>query len=60
MITLKITRTERNPEYKPSKNMLDVMNQRYDVQEFSTFQVLDVEISEEQFSAIRKAVLEKF
>ena len=57
---LKITRRELNPEYKPPKGMYDVMSQRYDVPQYSTYDVLSVNVSPEQFEAIRKAVLEKF
>ena len=57
---LKITRQEPNPEYKPPKNLTAIYDQRYDVPQYVTFDVLEVEVTEEQFSAIRRAVLEKF
>jgi hypothetical protein len=57
---LKITRKEKNPDYKSPENMRDIYNQRYDVPAFSTFDVLSVEITPEQFAAIRRAVLENF
>lgn len=57
---LKITRREPNPEYKPPKNLGDICNQRYDVPKYTTYDVLSVEVSHEQFEAIRKAVLDKF
>jgi hypothetical protein len=56
MITLQITRKEKNPEYK-NKNP---MYQEYNISEFTDYEILSVEITEEQFEAIRKAVLEKF
>lgn len=57
---LKITRREPNPEYKPPKGMSGVYDQRYDIPQYSTYSVLSVEVSPEQFEAIRRAVLENF
>jgi hypothetical protein len=60
MIILNITRVEINPKYKKPKSSYDILNQPYDVPEHSKYEVLNVEITDEQFQKIRKAVLEVF
>lgn len=57
---LSITRRKPNPDYKPPRGTSGIYNQPYDIPKDSVYDVLDVEISEEQFIAIRKAVIEKF
>lgn len=57
---IKITRREKNPKYQTPKGYNDIYNQRYDILEFTTYDVLSVEITPEQFAAVRKAVLEAF
>lgn len=60
MIKLEINRTEKNKGYKPPKNLSGIYRESYDIPEYSTFEVLNVKITEKQFEAIRKAVLEVF
>lgn len=60
MITLEITRREKNPKYNPPKDYNGIYHQSYDIPEYSTYDVLKVEITEEQFQAIRKEVLANF
>ncbi len=57
---LTITRREPNPDYKEATNYSGIMSQRYDIPQYSTHDVLDVEVTPEQFDAIRKAVIENF
>lgn len=57
---LKITRRVPNPDYAPPKDAYGIMTQRYDIPQYSTYDVLSVEISPEQFEAIRKAVIDNF
>lgn len=71
MIKLNITRIVDNPNYDKEyddrmseRGMGGMYSEKYDDiskrQKTITAGVLDVEITEEQFEAIRKAVLEKF
>lgn len=60
MIKIQIVRTEKNPDYKKPRDGSEILRQSYDISEYSKYEVLDVEITEEQFEKIRKAVLEVF
>jgi hypothetical protein len=53
-----IEKREPNPEYKPPKNISDVYSQRYDIPQFIHEKQLDTVLTEEEFKAIKKAVLE--
>lgn len=47
MIELKITRKEKNPDYKSPEDMRGVYNQRYDCPpEYEVFERLNVEITD--------------
>lgn len=59
-IKIEITRTEPNPDYVEPKRTSDLYRQPYDVPSERQLNILSTEISEEQFEAIRKAVLETF
>lgn len=64
---LNITRREETPdfaekmvEYKDARNNSYMMDKPYQPERFQEVNALTVEVTEEQFEAIRKAVLEKF
>jgi len=58
--TLEITCTEPNPEYEPPKREMYGYNHPYNVSPTIEHKSLHVEITTEQFEAIRKAVLTNF
>jgi hypothetical protein len=60
MITLNITKKEKNPDYKESDNYGVMYRQSYNEPKYTEDNILSVEVTEEQFVAIRKAVLETF
>jgi len=58
MYLIKIDKRTPNPEYKPPKGIRGMYNQPYDVHEFIYEKSLEVELTDEEFQAIKKATLE--
>lgn len=57
---IKITKREPNPDYKPPKTAQQIYRESYDIPRELIHEVLSIEITEEQYKAIKKAALEVF
>jgi hypothetical protein len=58
MYKIKIDKVKPNPDYKEPKDFFGIYNQRYDVPALIYEKSLETELTEEEFKAVKKAVIE--